>query len=238
MSHKRLKQWWLVPDNPRPRQPKEGNIVAGIHLHNPISSRGQWCQDASVEKAQFQLRNAMHRQCVWHLVGYMGSTRQESRRAILVYGGYLFEYYRSWDRAARHAGRPKNWSSESCWMHIWLARPSLRQEVDLVYSTTNRQCSSRCRFDDLRSQRGALGQNWGAPAMGYVPNGIGYIWKYLCRLMFRGYVRHLQSNYHRRARNRVQRGAFMGHLPIGMIPFWSCPVHAWVVDPSRFSFAG
>jgi hypothetical protein len=46
-----------------------GNIVAGIHQHNPISSRGQQCQDASAATAQFQPRNATHRECSWHLSG-------------------------------------------------------------------------------------------------------------------------------------------------------------------------
>jgi len=41
MSQMRHEQPSRVPDNHRPRQPTEGNIVAGIHLHNPISSQGQ-----------------------------------------------------------------------------------------------------------------------------------------------------------------------------------------------------
>jgi len=164
----------------------------------------------------------------------MELAQHESRRAFLVYGRYLFEYYQLWDTAARHADHPKNLSSESCRMHIWLAQSSLRCAVDFVYPTTNHLCSSRCRFDDPQSQRGALVQDWGEPEMGDVPTGTGYIWKYPCRIMFRSYVSHLQSNYHTWARNRVQRAALAGHLLIGMIQFWSCPVHAWDVDLSRF----
>jgi len=123
-------------------------------------------------------------------------------------------------------------------MHIWLAQSLLWQEVHLVYPTTNRLCSSRCRFDDPQSQGGVPVQNGCAPEMGDVPKGTGYIWKYPCSIMFRRYVSNLQSNCHHRAQNRVQRGPFEGHLPNGIIRFWSCPVHAWDVDQSRFSFAG
>jgi len=78
----RIEQSWLALDNPRPRQPKDGNIVAGIHLHNPISSWGQWCQDAWVETAQFQPWNAMPHQYFWHLSGDMGSAREGFRCAF------------------------------------------------------------------------------------------------------------------------------------------------------------
>jgi len=43
---------------------------------------------------------------------------------------------------------------------------------------------------------------------------------------------HRQSNYHCRARNRVQGRACTGHLLIGIIRFCSCHVHAWDVDLS------
>jgi len=123
-------------------------------------------------------------------------------------------------------------------MHKWLAQSSLRQEVDRVYPTTNHPCLSRSRFEDPQSLRGAPVPNRGVPEKEDVLGGTGYIWKYPCSIMFQRYVSHLQSNYHRRARNRVQRGVFARHLQIGKIQFWSCPVHAWDDDLSRFSFAG
>jgi len=107
-----------------------------------------------------------------------------------------------------------------------------------VSPTTNCRCSSSCRFDDPQSQRGAPVQNQSPPEIGDVPKGTGYIWKYRCSIMFRRYVNDVQSNYHRQAWNRVQRGAFAGHLLIGIIWSWSCPVHAWDADLSRFLFAG
>jgi len=78
----------------------------------------------------------------------------------------------------------------------------------------------------------------GPPEMGDVTKGTAYIWKYPCRIMFQRYVSDHQSNYHCQAANQVQRTAFVGHLPIGIIPFWSCPGHTWDVYLSRFLFAG
>ena len=222
----RLEQPWLVPDNPRPRQPTEGNIVAGIHLHNPISSLGQWCQDALVETVQFQPQNAILPQCFWHLLGDIGSARGGSRRAFSVSSIFLIKYYQTWDTVARHADRSKKLSSECCRMLKWQAQLFLRREVDPVYPTTSHPCSSRCRFDDSQSQQGAPVQNRGVPEIGDVLEGTEYIWKYPCSITFRRYVSRLQSKYPRRVRNRVQRGAFARHLLIGMIRFWSCPVHA------------
>jgi len=234
----RFEQSWLVLDNPRPSQPKEDNIVAGIHQHNDISSGDQLCQDSGVGTPRFQPPHAIFRQYFSHLSGNRGLAQQESSRAFQVYGGYLFEYYQLWDTAARHADRLNNWSSESCRMHIWLAQLSLRQEADLAYPTTNCLCSSRCIFSDFPSLWGAPVQNRGAPGMGDVPTRTGFIWEYRCSIMFRRYVSHLQSKFHRRAQNCVERDAFAGHLLIGMIRFWSCPVHASDVDLSTISFAG
>jgi len=87
-----LEQPWLVPENPWPRRPKEGNIVAWIHLQYPISSQGQWCQDAWVWTALCQPQNVMPRQWLWHLSVDNGSGRGDSSRALKVSGGYLFEY--------------------------------------------------------------------------------------------------------------------------------------------------
>jgi len=56
--------------------------------------------------------------------------------------------------------------------------------------------------------------------------------------MFRRCANDLQSNTHRRARNWVKRGAFIAHLLIQTIQYWSCPVHASDVDPSTFPFIG
>ena len=122
-------------------------------------------------------------------------------------------------------------------MYIWLAQLSLWQEVNSGYATTSRQYSSRCRFDDPQSQQGAPVQNLGVPEMGDVLGATEYIWKDPCSITFWRYVSHLQSNYHRWALNRVQRGAFAGHLQIGIIRFWNCPADAWDVDPSMFSLA-
>ena len=46
--------------------------------------------------------------------------------------------------------------------------------------------------------------------MGDVPNGTVYIWKYPCSITFQRYVSHLQSSYHHRAWNQVERGALQG----------------------------
>jgi len=119
-------------------------------------------------------------------------------------------------------------------MHIWVPPSSLRYEVHPVYPTTNCPCPSHWRFDDPQSQQGAQVQNQGGPEMGHVPKRTAYIWKYPFGWMFWRHVSHFQSNYHCRAQNRVQRGAFVWHLLIGMIQFWSCLVHTWDVDHSRF----
>ena len=234
----RLEQAWLVLDNPWPRPPKEDNIVSGIYQHNSISSRDQLGQDSGVGTARFQLQNAMPCQYFWHLSGDRWSARHESRRAFEVYGGYLFEYYQLWDIEPRHGDHRKNWSSESCWMHKWSAQLSLQQEVHLTYPTTNHQCSSRWIFSHFPSLWGAPVQNQGSPEMGDVPKGIVYIWKHFCSILFQRYVNTLQSNYHHQAGNWVERGTFARHLLIGMNQFWSCPVPASDVDPSKFSFAG
>jgi len=123
-------------------------------------------------------------------------------------------------------------------MHRWRAQSSLQQNVDPVYPITSHTCSSSCRFDDPHSQCGTPVPNWGVPAMGDVQRGTEYNWKYPWSIMFQRYVGHLQSNYHRQVWNRVQSGVFTGHLLIGMIPFCSCPVYAWNVDLSMFSFTG
>jgi len=180
-----LEQSWLLLDNPRPRPPKEDNIVSGIHQHNSISNRDQLCQDSGVGTAPFPPGNPMHRPYFWHRLEDMESAERESRCAILVYGGYLFEYYQLQETVARHADRLKNWSSESCRMHKWLGRLSLQQEADLAYPTSSRRCCSRCIFGDFPSLRGAPVRYPGAPEMGDVPNGTAYIWNYPCSIMFR-----------------------------------------------------
>jgi len=152
--------------------------------------------------------------------------------------GYRFKYYGLWDTAATHAYHPNNWSCECCWMHTCLAQSSLRQEVDRVYPTTNRPLGSRSWQDHPQSQCGPPVQNRGVPEMGDLLGGTGYSWKYPWSIMFQRYMSDLQSKVHRGARTRVQRGAFAGHLLNGIIPFWSCPVHAWDVDLSIFSFVG
>jgi len=119
-------------------------------------------------------------------------------------------------------------------MHIWLAWLSLWQELNPGHPTTNHPCSSCCRFVDPQSQCHALVQDRAVPEIGDVPEGTGFIWKYPSSVMFPRYVRYLQSNYHRRAWNWVQRGLFTGHLVFGMIRFWHCAVHAWDVDISMF----
>jgi hypothetical protein len=81
-SHMGRQQSELVPVNLGTRRPTAGNIVAGIFKHNSISSRGQRCQDASVETAKFQLQNAMLGLCVWHFSVHMGSGRRESMHTI------------------------------------------------------------------------------------------------------------------------------------------------------------
>jgi len=78
-SYMRYGQAWLVRDNPRPRQPKERNIVSGIHHHNSISSQGQLLQDSWVGTALLQPQNAMPHQYLWHLLGDRGSAQHESR---------------------------------------------------------------------------------------------------------------------------------------------------------------
>jgi len=152
-------------------------------------------------------------------------------------GLYLFQYYQLWGTAARNDHPLNSWWSESCRMDIWLAPSSLWWVIDPVYPTTNPRCSSCCTLDVHQSQRGELVQTRGVPTKRDVLGGTGYIWTYPCGIMFRRYVSHLQSNYHCRARNGVQRGVFSGHLQIGMIRFWSCPVRAWDVDISIISFA-
>jgi hypothetical protein len=92
MSHMSLEQPWLVLDNLWPRPPREGNILAGIHQHNPISGWGQGYQDAEIETAKFQPQNAMLRLCFLDLLGDMAIGRRESECCLLVYGRYLFEY--------------------------------------------------------------------------------------------------------------------------------------------------
>jgi len=123
-------------------------------------------------------------------------------------------------------------------MHILLQQSSLRQELDPAYHTTNRTCSSHCRFDNPQSQRGTPVQKWSVTQMEDVLGKIGYIRLYPCGVMFWRDVSHLQSNYNCRAQNWVQRGAFSGHLLIGLIRFWSCPVHALDVDVSMILFVG
>jgi len=142
-----------------------------------------------------------------------------------VSGGYLFQYYKSWVTAAKPAKRRKNWSSEFCQMHKWLAQMSLQQEVEPVYPTTNRLCSTRSTFDDPLSQRGALVHNPGVSEMGDVLGGTENIWKYRCCIIFWRYWSQLQSNHYHRAQNRVPRRVFTEHQLIGMIRFWSWSIH-------------
>jgi hypothetical protein len=123
-------------------------------------------------------------------------------------------------------------------MHKWLVQSSLLQAADLVYPTTSHRCSSRCIFSDFPSLRGAPVQNRASPDMGDGPTGTEYIWKYLSGIMFWWCGNDLQSNYHHRAQNRFQSAAFAEHLLIGMIGFWSCPVHTSDADWSTFSFVG
>jgi len=234
----RIEQPWLVLDNPRPRQPKEDNIVSGIHQHNLISSLGQWCQDSRVGTSLFHPLNAMPSQYFGHLSEGMGSAQHGSQCAFEVYGGYCFKYYWSLDTAGGHAGRLNNWASGSCWMHKWLAQSSLQQEADLAYPTTTPLCSSSCIFCDLPSMQGAPVENWGAPEPGDVPKGTAYIWKYQCSIMYQWCANDVQSNLYCQARYRVERGGFVQHLLIEMIRCWSCPVHTSVVDLSTFLFAG
>ena len=173
-----------------------------------------------------------------HHLGDMRSGGQESRLAFSGSSRYLFEYYQSWDIPATHADYPRNWSSESCPIQIWLARLSLWQDVDPVYPTTNCLCLSCCRINDPPSQRGTQVDNWGVPEMGDVLGGTGFIWKYPCSIMFRRYASTLQFHYDCQARNKVQREAFAKHMLIGMIRFWSCPVPVWDIDLSIISFTG
>jgi len=104
---------------------------------------------------------------------------------------------------------------------------SLRQAADLAYPSTNHPCSDYNIFGNFPILRGSLVQNGGAPEIGDVPNGTVYIWKYPCSMMFQRYVNDLQSNYHQRARNRVEREAFASRLLIGIIPFRCCAVHTY-----------
>jgi hypothetical protein len=130
-----------------------------------------------------------------------------------------FDYYRSWDTAERHADRPKSLSSESCPMHTWQAQSSLPQEVDLVYSTTYRPSSSRCRLDNPQSLRGAPVRNWRVSEKEVVLGGNGYISKHPCSIMVKWYVSHHQSNYDHRAWNPVEGNVLAWHLQIARIRF-------------------
>jgi len=141
------------------------------------------------------------------------------------------------------------YSCQACWSPekfvnwvlydaLWLAQSSLRQGGDAAYPTSNRPCSSRCRLDDPQIQQGAPVQNRGVLEIGDMLGATGYIWNYLCSIIFRRYVSHLQSNYHHWARNRIRGGVFAWHLLIGMIRFRLCPVHARDVELSIYSFGG
>jgi len=119
-------------------------------------------------------------------------------------------------------------------MHICLAQLSVRQEVDYVYPTTNLPLSPHWGFDNPQGQGGAPVQYRVVPELEDVFGGTGYIWKYPCSTGFQRYMTYLNYNCHRQAQNCVQRGAFAGHLPIGMMRFWCCPVHTWDVNHSMF----
>ena len=86
-----------------------------------------------------------------------------------------------------------------------------------MYPTTNHLCSTLCIFGTILSLQDALVKHQGAPELGDVPSSTIYICKYPCSIMFRRYGNDLHSNYHREARNRVERGTFSGHLQIAMI---------------------
>jgi len=123
-------------------------------------------------------------------------------------------------------------------MYKWLSQSLLRQWAHLACHSTTHPCWFRCIFHGFPSPRGAPIQNWGAPDMWEVQKGTVYIWKYTCSIMLWRCVNDPQSNYYHQAWILVRRWVFAAHLPIGLILFWPCPVHAPDVDLSTFSFAG
>jgi hypothetical protein len=165
MSCMRLEWSWLVLENPRPRLPKEHNIVSGIHQHNSISSWDQLCQDFWVGTALSQQRNAMLRLYYWHRSGDIESAQCESRRTLQVYSRHLFEYYELWDWAAKHANPLKYWSSESSRIHKWLAHFLLRQATNVVFAISSRWSSSPSIFSDFPSVQNAPVQHRGVQQM-------------------------------------------------------------------------
>ena len=121
----RLVKSWPVLDNPHPMQSTENDTVSRMNQYNSSSSWDMLCQDSEVQTALCQPPNAMARLYVRHLPGDIVSAQYDSRCDFLVYGGYLFECYKSWDTVARYADRHTIWLSGSYRMHTWLVKLSL-----------------------------------------------------------------------------------------------------------------
>lgn len=153
-------------------------------------------------------------------------------------GWYLIVYYQLGYSAARCAVHLKNQSSEPCLMHNILAQPLSQQKIDTSCPTTKHPCLSGCIFSDFQSLQGTPSQNWGAPGMGDMTEGIVFIWKYLFNIILQGYMNHLQSNYSHHGQQQSQRAAFTGHLWLGSIWVWRYPVHASDVEWPMMLFGG
>lgn len=208
MSHYRLVQPWIILDNPQPREPKEDNIISGIHQHNLISRWEQSCQDSYVKNTKFQPRNAIPCQDLRHPSGDRGSAEQESEQVFWVCSRYPFEYYQLWSTAIRNADSLKICWSVFCQMHKWLAQLSLQLKADLAYPITSRQCSSHYISSCLPNLQGVLVQCRGALELRDVATGTVYIWKRSSRMILWRYANDHQSNYDCQAWNWVQQGAF------------------------------
>jgi len=100
----------------------------------------------------------MRRQCFWHLLGDMGPLRQESRGAFWVCGGDCFEYYQSWDIAARYVGHPKilyvscfgctyDWHNSRSGSKLILNITPLSTHVHLAIDSTTIRVSEAHRFE-------------------------------------------------------------------------------------------
>jgi len=123
-------------------------------------------------------------------------------------------------------------------MHKWLAKSSLRDELDSAYRSIYHPFSSHCVFGDYLGVRGTSAQYCDTPDTCSIPLGTSQIWKYCSSMMVSGYVNDFQFINHRWAWKRVQRVAFTGNLQIGMTQNWTCPVNGSGSNQSRFSLAG
>jgi len=125
--------FWIIPDpgwQKRITSSLKSINTLPFHARTSFGKIGQWGPHSSKYGLPCPVR------IVGTILGICNLPNEIAGSLLRVSGRYLCEYYPLWDTAANHANHQEICSSESWWMHKWLAQSSLRWNADLAYPIT------------------------------------------------------------------------------------------------------